>query len=312
MRYQEIKIFAPATVANVGPGYDILGLALKGLGETIKLSMKEGGQVTIRMQPHIPNIPLKAKDNIAGIVATKMLAQLNANIGLDILIEKNISPGSGLGSSGSSAAGIAFGINKMMGNPFTQSQLLEFAMMGEAALSGKAHADNVAPCLLGGFVLVQSYEPLRCISLDFPSAMHLAIVHPEIEVKTSESKKILKKQMDLPEVTAQAANVAALVAGMARSDYQLIGNAMHDRIAEPIRSYLIPGYQELKRIAAINGAIGASISGSGPSVFAFCESAEQAKKLSDDWKLFLQSTDIASKCYQSQISATGCVVLESF
>ncbi|WKV12733.1 homoserine kinase [Marivirga harenae] len=302
---KKIKVFAPATIANVGPGYDIIGLALEGVGEYLEMELLDSDEIIIHPIPNYPDLPLSPEENIAGIVAKAMLNQLEVKLGLSIRIEKEVKQGSGLGSSGCTAAATAFAVNELMDNPFSTLELVAFAMIGEKATSGKAHADNVAAALMGGFCIIKSYNPLEILSIPFPKDLQIVVAHPQIEVKTADSKKILKKEMALPDVITQMGNIAALIAGMTTSNYDWIKSGMHDLIAEPIRSYLIPGFAQAKSLAIEAGALGCSISGSGPSIFAFCENEHQAKEIGDAWKQFYADLEIDSKIYLSKINPRG-------
>jgi homoserine kinase len=307
---KKIKVFAPATIANVGPGYDILGLALEGVGEHLEMELLDTDAIIIHPIPDYPELPLSPDENIAGIVAQAMLHKLGLKHGLSIKIEKAVKPGSGLGSSGCTAAATAFALNELLGQAFSSSELVEFAMLGEKATSGKAHADNVAASLMGGFCIVKSYHPLEILNIPFPKDLQIVVVHPQIEVKTADSKKILKKEMALPDVITQMGNIAALISGLTTSNYDWIRSGMNDLIAEPIRSYLIPGFAQAKSLAMETGALGCSISGSGPSIFAFCENENQAQELGEKWKQFYTNLDIDSKIYLSKINARGTYIME--
>lgn len=307
----KIKVFAPATIANVGPGFDILGLALEGVGEYLEMELTDTDTISIQPISAFPDLPLGADDNIAGIVAQAMLKKLMINQGLNIRIDKEVKPGSGLGSSGCTAAATAFALNELLGKPFSTLQLVSFAMLGEKATSGKAHADNVAAALMGGFCIIKSYEPLQILNIPFPENLEIVVVHPQIEVKTADSKNILKKEMVLQNVITQMGNVAALISGITTGNYGWIEAGMQDLIAEPFRSYLIPGFAQAKTMALDMGAIGCSISGSGPSIFAFCKDAEQAKAVGKKWKELYTSLAIDSNIYISKINPRGTYKLES-
>lgn len=308
---KKIKVFAPATIANVGPGYDILGLALEGVGEYLEMELIDADGIMIHPIQDYPDLPLSADENIAGIVAQAMLTQLNIKQGLSIKIEKAVKPGSGLGSSGCTAAATAFALNELMDKVFSESELVEFAMLGEKASSGKAHADNVAASLLGGFCIVKSYQPLEILRIPFPEDLQIVVAHPQIEVKTADSKKILKNEMSLPDVITQMGNIAALISGITCSNFDWIRSGMNDLIAEPIRSYLIPGFSQAKAIAIENGALGCSISGSGPSVFAFCEDEKQAKEVGEKWQQFYANLEIDTNVYLSKINPKGTYKMNS-
>jgi homoserine kinase len=306
-----IKIFSPATISNIGPGYDIFGLALRHIGDTIELSWRADDQVVISPVEGFPDLPLDPKNNIAGIVALQMLKAQQLTKGLNISIQKNVMPGSGLGSSGSSAAGVAYGLNELLGKPYSQLEVVDFAMQGEAALAGKAHADNVAPAVMGGFTIVAGYEPLKVYKLPFPASLYVAIVHPQVEVKTFEARKLLPKTVSLQTHTKQGGNIAGMVAGMTTSNYQWIKESMDDIIAEPNRAPLIPAYAEAKALALERGAIGCSISGSGPSIFAFAANKETATLICHEWKALYDAQKILSKTYTSLINGDGCTTLTS-
>ena len=298
-----IKVFAPASVSNVGPGFDILGYAINDIGDTITMSLKDENTIEISCPGF--DLPTNPTENIAGVALQALLDRLNSTQGFKMEISKNVLPGSGLGSSASSAAAAVFAANELLRNPFTKTELVEFAMMGEALVSGKPHADNVAPSLLGGFVLVRSYEPLEVVSLQYPKALMTVIIHPQIEVKTAYSKEILPKVIPLALAVKQWGNVAGLVSGLASSDYDLIGNSLQDVIAEPVRSALIPGFYDLKNSAVENGALGCSISGSGPSVFALCVGEETAEKIANGFKAVYDKLNIDYKIYRSFINEEG-------
>lgn len=310
MNKNSIKIFSPATISNIGPGYDIFGLALHGIGDTIELNWVENNRIEIAPISGFPDIPLDPEKNIAGIVAQKMLHQVNESRGIRITISKNVMPGSGLGSSGSSAAGVAFGLNHLLNNKFSQLELIDFAMQGEAALAGKAHADNVAPALMGGFTIVKGYHPLEVFKIPFPEEMHIAVVHPQVEVKTSEARKLLPDQVTLEDHTKQGGNIAGMIAGMTTKNYEWIKASMHDLIAEPKRAQLIPAYEEAKATALKNNAIACSISGSGPSIFAFTKTESEANLICEVWEALYDKHQIPTKTYTSLINGEGCKVLK--
>lgn len=307
---KKIKVFAPATIANVGPGYDIFGLALENIGEHICMQLNDTAQIVIQPIMGMPDLPVNPSENIAGIVCQAMLKQLDSKYGLEITIQKDVMPGSGLGSSACTAAASAFALNELLDRPFNQPELISFAMLGEKATSGKAHADNVAASLMGGFCIIKSYQPLEIISIPFPKDLRIVVIHPQIEVKTADSKKILKKEMPLDDVVTQMGNVSALVAGMIAGNLQWIQSGMSDLIAEPIRSYLIPGFQQAKNLALIHQALGCSISGSGPSIFAFCETTEVAKLIGQKWGELYQQLDIKAEIYYSRINQEGTKIID--
>ncbi|MEM6525329.1 MAG: homoserine kinase [Bacteroidota bacterium] len=302
-----IKVFAPATVANVGPGFDILGLALDHVGDELELTFRDRPGIAIEMPGS--DLPTDPKLNVAGVSVQGLLDQVGVNQGIHIVIHKNVAPGSGLGSSASSAAGAVFGANELLGAPLSKHDLVKFAMMGEAVASGKAHADNVAPSLLGGFTLVRNYYPLEVVNLSFPKGLMVVVIHPQIEVKTSDSKRILRKDIPLEVAIKQWGNVAGLVSGLASSDYELIGRSLEDVIVEPVRSMLIPGFEELKAASKDTGALGCSISGSGPSVFALCKEPEIAQKTVKSFENVYVNLGIDYEVHVSEINEKGAKII---
>lgn len=274
----EIKIFCPATIANLSCGFDVLGLCLETAGDEmiIRKSDIKGVRITKVVGA---DLPLETEKNVAGIAALAMLEAIETEFGFEIEIYKNIKAGSGIGSSAASSAGAVFGINELLGRPFTRKELVLFAMQGEKLASGNAHADNVAPCLLGGFTLVRSSSPLDIIKIESPSELFATVVHPQIELKTSDARSVLKQTVSLKSAITQWGNVGGLIAGLYTKDYDLIGRSLHDEIVEPLRSVLIPGFDLIKKTAYENGALGSGISGSGPSIFALSKGKETADKI---------------------------------
>ena len=302
-----VNVFAPATVANVGPGFDILGLALNHIGDQLELSLQEKPGITIDMPGS--DLPTDPKLNVAGVSVQGLLDQVGSNQGIHLTIHKNVAPGSGLGSSASSAAGAVFGANALLGAPLSKHDLVKFAMMGEAVASGKAHADNVAPSLLGGFTLVRNYFPLEVVNLSFPKELKVVVIHPQIEVRTSDSKRILRKDIPLEIAIKQWGNVAGLVSGLASGDYELIGRSLEDVIVEPVRSMLIPGFEELKAVSKETGALGCSISGSGTSVFALCNNQKIAQKTAKSFEDIYLNLGIDYEVHVSNINEEGAKII---
>lgn len=304
-----VRVFAPATVANVGPGYDIFGFALNSIGDVIEASLTESSGIVIESIKGNSELSKDPKENILGIVASAMLKEQKSTNGIRFTLEKNVLPGSGLGSSGSSAAGTAFAVNELLGKPYNRHELVNFAMLGEAAVSGKAHADNVAASILGGFTIIKGYEPLDIFTVPFPKDLYVAVIHPQIEVKTADSKKILKKELSVEKAVTQCGNVAGFVAGLIQSDYELMSRSMHDVIAEPVRSLLIPAYNVAKTIALSEGAIGCNISGSGPSIFALTKGKDTAEKVREAFNSTYRDLNISYKSYVSSINEQGTQLL---
>ncbi len=303
---QEIQVFAPATVANVGPGFDIFGFALEGIGDTLTIRQTDDQGLTISGGQHCENLPADPDENVAGVAVNALLKDSGKeNTGLHIHIEKNIIPGSGLGSSASSASGAVFGVNELLGLGYSLQELIQFAMIGEGAGGGIPHADNVAPCLLGGFTIVRSYDPLDVIRLPHTPELYVAIVHPKIEVKTSVSKRMLKREIAMPTAVRQWGNVAGMITGLLTGDLDLIGRSMEDHVASPVRSMMIPGYEAVQEYIQESGALGVSISGSGPSLFAFCPSDQISREVGRKFGEIYEGLDIDHSVYLSKINPKG-------
>jgi len=306
-----IKVFAPATVANVTCGFDILGFAVDQPGDEITLVKSDSSDVRIlEITGDEGALPYDADKNTCSVVIKMFLKDLGVNQGIDIFLEKKMPLGSGMGSSAASSVAAIFAINELMGRPKKLSELLPYAMEGERVACGAAHADNVAPGLFGGFVLIRSYEPLDVIKLKTPDKLYATLVHPHIEVKTKDAREILRKQIYFKESVKQSGNVAGLIAGLLTADYDLISRSMHDYIVEPIRSILIPGYNEIKEAALDLGALGAGISGSGPSIFALSKDHSTAEKIGVEMKNIYSGYSIESETYVSRINQFGPKIIE--
>jgi homoserine kinase len=304
----KIKLFAPATVANLSCGFDVLGCCLDGVGDEMIISKNSEQKLRITKITG-QDLPLDVDENVAGVSAKVMLADLGENQGFDIEIKKNIKAGSGIGSSAASSAGAVFGINKLLGEPFSANQLIKFAMEGERLASGNAHADNVAPALLGGFSLVKSYEPLEIISLPSLPELRMLVLHPLIELKTRDSRSVIRQNVELKKAISQWGNLAALVSALYTQDYELLGRSLKDEIIEPVRSILIPYFDDLKALASANGALGFGISGSGPSVFALCKGDTVAEKVKAEFQEFYQDKNIDFDLHLSKINSEGIKII---
>lgn len=303
-----IKLFAPATVANLSCGFDVLGCCLDGVGDEMIISKNSEQKLRITKITG-QDLPLEVNANVAGVSAKALLAELGEKQGFDIEIKKNIKAGSGIGSSAASATGAVFGINKLLGEPFSTNELIKFAMEGERLASGNAHADNVAPALLGGFSLVKSYEPLEILSLPSLPELRMLILHPLIELKTKDSRSIIKQNVELKKAISQWGNLAALVSALYTQDYDLLGRSLKDEIIEPVRSILIPYFDDLKALASANGALGFGISGSGPSVFALCKGDSVAEKVKAEFQEFYQDKNIDFDLHLSKINSEGIKIM---
>ncbi len=303
---EKIKVFAPATVANVTCGFDILGFAVDAPGDEIILKKTDSKKVAIsKITGDDGKLPYDTEKNTCSVVIQLFLNDLKSDQGIDIEIHKMMPLGSGLGSSAASSAAAIFAINELMGRPKKMEELLPYAMEGERAACGAAHADNVAPALFGGFVLIRSYDPLDTIKLPVPESLFATLIHPQIEVKTKDAREILRKEIQFKDSVKQSGNVAGLIAGLLLPDIDLLSRSLHDHIVEPIRSILIPGYDDVKKAAIQAGALGAGISGSGPSIFALSDSKNTAEKIGQEMSTVFAKLEIESEVYVSQVNKQG-------
>lgn len=303
---KEIMIKVPATVANMVCGFDILGMALSEPFDEMTFQLLDEPKVIIE---HLDafQLPTQAEQNVAGIVALKMIEGLNLSKGVKISIQKNIKPGSGLGSSAASAAGAAVGFNLLLNDLLSKEDLVKYAMFGEELASGVQHADNIAPCIYGGITLVKSSVPVDVIPLSSPN-LYVTAVHPQVEVKTSDARQILKKNVSLKDAVQQWGNVAGLVAGILKNDFSLIGRSLHDGIVEPVRSILIPKFDDIKFKSLELGALGGGISGSGPSIFMLSETKETAEKVAKMMQQEYDEIGVKQFVYVSKINDLGIQV----
>lgn len=304
MTKNEIKIFSPATVANVSCGFDVLGFCLDTIGdEMIIRKTKEKGINITKIEGF--NLPTEPYKNVAGVSAMAMIADAQPDFGFEIEIYKNIKPGSGIGSSSASAAGSVFAINELLGRPYNKTQVTDFAMKGEALASGSEHADNLAPGVFGGFTLVKSTHPLEVLQLPTPSDIYATIMHPLIEIKTSDARALLPETLPLKHAITQWANLGSFVHALHTSDYGLLKRALQDVVVEPQRKQLIPYFTNLRNAALAQGALGAGISGAGPAVFALSKGIQQAKQVEKAMREVYAQTTIAFETHVSQINTQG-------
>jgi len=301
-----IKVFAPATVANVTCGFDIFGFAINAPGDIITLTKNDSGTIEIKeIIGDGGKLPRNIEENNCSAVIKLFLDDIKSDQGIDIVLNKNMPLGSGLGSSAASAVAAIFAINELMGRPKTREELLPYAMEGERIACGSAHADNVAPSLFGGFILIRSYDPLDTVQVPTPPNLWATVIHPDVEVRTKDAREILRREIYFKESIRQAGNVAGLMAGLLKGDFDLIGRSMHDYIVEPVRSILIPGYDSVKKASKNAGAIGGGISGSGPSLFTFSASEEVAHEIGNAMQQAFLNIDIDSEVYISPINSEG-------
>lgn len=308
---KSIRVFAPATVANISCGFDVLGCCLNNVGDEMQISLSDTPGVRITKIDGA-DLPLATDKNVAGVAVIALLEALNdTTTGVDIEIYKKIKAGSGIGSSAASSAGAVWAVNELLNKPFTPQQLVAFAMVGEKLASGNAHADNVAPALLGGFTLVRSYAPLDVLKLNTPEDLYMTIIHPQIEVKTADSRRVIKQNVSLKNAITQWGNLGGFITGLYTNDYELLGRSLEDVIIEPLRSILIPKFEEVKFSAIENGALGAGISGSGPSIFALSKGKETAQKVAKAIEKIYKPTGITFDIHVASINAKGVTAIES-
>ena len=305
----QIELFSPASVANVSCGFDVLGFCLDHIGDIMQISKTKTTGITIGKVTG-QNLPKDPSKNVASVAGLALLKETPSEFGFQIDIDKKIKPGSGIGSSAASAAGAVFGINELLGNPYTRKELIRFAMVGEAIASGAAHADNLAPVLLGGFTLVRSNVSLDVIKLPNPSQLVATIIHPKIELKTLHSRAILKATIPLDKAIEQWGNLGGLISALYTDDYELLSRSLEDKIIEPYRAMLIPKFEETRQAALNAGALGSGISGSGPSIFALSKGRETAEKVGAAMESIYKSMNLDYQLYLSEINPKGIKVLK--
>jgi homoserine kinase len=300
---KEITIHSPGTVANLVCGFDVLGLCLEAPYDIMRVKLLDKKEVIIRTTDDFP-LPSDPALNTAGAPLLEMIGGFEQELGFEVIITKQIKPGSGIGSSAASAAGAVVAANELLGNIFTKEDLVRFAMFGEKVASGVKHADNIAPCIYGGITLIRSIFPLDIVPIPAP-LLFVTVVHPQIEVRTSDSRQILRKEVLLKDAIRQWGNIAGLVAGLMQNDYDLIGRSLEDVIIEPVRSILIPGFHEMKKQCKTAGAIGGGISGSGPSVFMLSRDEPTATAVEQVMKSIYDRIGLNYYTYVTRISQQG-------
>jgi homoserine kinase len=310
-----LRVFAPATIANLGPGFDVLGLALERPGDVVE------GEVASRPGVEIVQVTgdggalgTDPDRNVVGRAAADVLRRAEGERpvrGLRLWLHKQMPLASGLGSSGASSVAGAYAANELLGRPLTTAELLLSAMEGERAAAGSPHADNVAPSLIGGVVLIRSYEPLEIVSLPIPGALWIAVAHPHIELSTSEARAVVRAhRFAVADAVANLGNLGAFVAALHSGDLALLGRSVEDALVEPLRAPLIPGFAQVKAAARGAGGLGCSIAGAGPSVFAFCADEAAAGRVGAAMcTAFRAATGRDCDVYVSRINPEGARVV---
>ena len=303
-----VQVLAPGTVANLVCGFDILGMCLDEPNDLMDVKLLDEKKVIIRSGDGYP-LPSDPALNTAGAPLLEMIAELDGDTGFEVTIHKKIKPGSGIGSSAASAAGAVVAANYLLDNVFSNQDLVRFAMFGEKVATGVKHADNIAPCIYGGITLIRSIHPLDIISIPSPD-LFVTIVHPQIEVKTKDARQILRKEVLLKDAIKQWGNIAGLVAGFMHNDLELIGRSLEDVIIEPVRSILIPGFDDVKKKCKEAGALGGGISGSGPSIFMLSRDKQTALRVQEVMKEIYNQIGLEYNTHVTTINKTGVKILK--
>ena len=304
---KSIKVQAPATVANLVCGFDVLGMCLHAPYDVMEVNLLNEKKVVIKSADGY-NLPTDPAQNTAGAPLVEMLHEVDEGLGFEVIIHKHIKPGSGIGSSAASAAGAVVAANLLLDGKFSKEDMVRFAMFGEKVASGVKHADKIAPCIYGGITLIRSIFPLDIISIPSPD-LYVTVVHPQIEVKTADARQILRKEVLLKDAIKQWGNIAGLVAGFIKNDYDLIGRSLEDVIIEPVRSILIPGFDEVKFKSKEAGALGGGISGSGPSIFMLSKEEKTALEVEELMKEIYERIGIPYHTYVTTINQQGVTVI---
>jgi homoserine kinase len=304
---KHVIVQSPATIANLVCGFDILGLCLDKPNDSMEVRLLDQPGITVTSKDGFA-LPTDPAQNTAGAPLIAMLEELDRPIGFEVIISKQIKPGSGIGSSAASAAGAVVAANHLLGNIFSKEDLVRFALFGEKVASGVKHADNIAPCIYGGITLIRSIFPIDIIAIPAPP-LHVTVVHPQIEVRTADARQILRKQVLLKDAIRQWGNIAGLVAGFMKQDYDLIGRSLEDVIIEPVRSILIPGFDEVKATCKAAGALGGGISGSGPSVFMLSKDVDTAVRVETIMQNIYTRIGLDHHTYVTTINQQGVKIL---
>ncbi len=307
----ELKVFAPASVANVAVGFDLLGFALEKPGDeiTVRLSEKPGLRIT-KITGDDGKLPYELEKNTAGFAAMKLLEHLGeSKRGIELEIHKKMPFGSGLGSSAASAVAGVMAINEILDRPLTKEELLPFAVLGEEIADGAYHADNVAPSLFGGMIMIRDNKSLDVHRLPTPDGLYASVVYPHIEILTKDSRNILSDQVSLKNCIEQNGNLGGFIIGLYNSDFDLISRSLQDVIIEPQRAKLIPQFYDVKNVAISAGALGCSISGAGPSIFALSSNLTTAEKVGQQMRDIFTSAKIETQLFISPINQAGAVLL---
>lgn len=310
MRTRRVHVFAPATISNLGSGFDVLGIAINQPGDFVTAERIRESKLSFSVRTAQEDIPADAQNNVAAHVASLMLQEFKPPFGIKMVLHKKMPMGSGLGSSAASSVASVVAVNALLPKPLKKYGLLRFTLEGERKASGSAHADNAAPSLLGGACLIRSYEPLDVISIPIVNSIVWVVIHPHVVVRTQDARDILPKAVTLQIAIRQWGNISGLTVGLATGNAELVGKCVADAIAEPVRSHLIPGFDDVKHAALQAGALGCSISGSGPSIFAVAKNARAARAIGLAMKkTFTRVANVQSEVYISRVNMDGAKIM---
>mgnify|MGYP001197927727 FL=1 len=307
---ESIKVFSPGSITNLSCGYDILGVCLENRGDEIKVSKTNQKSITIKSVNGF-NLTKDIYKNVSGIAAQALMKKIDIDHGFEIEINKGIKPGSGIGSSAASSAGTVFAINQLLGSPFSLIDLVKFSMEGEKFVSGSFHADNVAPIIFGGITLVRTIRELDVVSLPIPKDLEMIVIRPDIEIKTADSRKVVKKKVKIEKMTQQSANLGSFVSSLYSEDYDLMSRSVIDQVVEPDRAFLIPEFDNIKRISKNSGSIAVGISGSGPSIFSLSNNRITSNKVLESISQHYSSMDIEHDVFISKVNSGGIKIIET-
>jgi len=306
----QATVFAPATCANVAVGFDILGFALNAVGDT--LSVRKTSEPGVRIKEITgtsESLPLDPAQNVSGAVLLRLSEDVAPGFGFELSIHKGIPLGSGMGGSAASSVGALVAANALLTKPLSRNELLSYALLGEKIASGSPHGDNVTPCLFGGLTLTRSLDPVEVIRIPVPDDIFAVILHPHYRLDTRLSRAVLKKDLPLTEFVAQSANLAGFIAGCFTQDIPLISRSLKDVLIEPRRASLLPGFFPAKEAALSSGAVGCSISGSGPSIFAWAKGHRKAEEIREKMVSAIIQEGLACDSWVSGINLDGAHLL---
>lgn len=305
-----VTAFAPATCANVAVGFDILGFALEDVGDYVTLEPRHDNKIIIESIISKDSLPFSTDNNVASFVIKKLCQDLKLDMGFSIKIKKGIPISSGMGGSSASAVAALVAFNSFLLTPLSLDELAHYALLGEELVSGYQHADNIIPCIFGGFTLIRSLNPIDVIQLPIPD-LFCVLIHPHLQISTMQARKILKHELPLKDYVKQSANLATFISALYSNNILLLQKSLIDVLIEPQREHFVPGFYKIKKAALKAGALGASFSGSGPSLFALAKNQNDANEISKVMKEQFQIENIVSDCWISRISHNAARITQT-